>query len=62
MIFNVIICTFKNSDHFGEGYPWHTKTLKELIGGLENLSKNLKKAARVRLSFFSKYFDRTFKI
>ena len=39
----------KNSEHYGDDYPWHTKTLKELMTKLESLSQNLNKEARISL-------------
>ena len=35
--------------HFGDGYPWHTKTLEELTARLETLSRSLEKPAKISL-------------
>ena len=37
------------SGHFGDEYPWHTKTLLELTARLEILSKPLDKKAKISL-------------
>ena len=48
----------KNSEHYGDDYPWHTKTLKELMTKLESLSQNLNKEARISLrELFTKKFQ-----
>ena len=37
------------SGHFGEAYPWHTKTLEELTARLKILSKSLDTQAKIGL-------------
>ena len=42
------------SGHFGDEYPWHTKTVEELTARLEILSRPLEKPAKIslRIVFF----------
>ena len=35
--------------HFGDEYPWHTKTIEELTARLEILSGSLEKQAKISL-------------
>ena len=41
--------------HFGEEYPWHTKTLEELTARLDILSRSLEKPAKISLRNGFKY-------
>ena len=37
------------SGHFGDEYPWHTKTVEELTARLVILSRSLEKKAKISL-------------
>ena len=49
MLFIYIKVYLTISDHFGDEYPWHTKTVEELTARLEILSISLEKPAKITL-------------